>query len=69
MVSLQQFVNDYVETHNTTKESLAKQAKIGRTSFFSKIRGASEFTLSEAYRLATILGCSLDDLYEMQAVA
>lgn len=69
MVSLQQFVNDYVDGHNTTKEALAKEAGIGRTSFFSKIRGTSEFTLSEAYRLSSILGCTIDDLHAMQGVA
>ena len=68
MVTLQEFVNEYVVNNNTTKEALAKSADIGRTSFFSKIRGASEFSLSEAYRLSSIIGCSIDDLYSMTLV-
>jgi DNA-binding XRE family transcriptional regulator len=66
MISLQKFVSDYVETNNTTKEALAKEAEIGRTSFFSKVKGTSDFTLSEAHRLASIIGCTLDELYAMQ---
>ena len=65
MKSLQQFVSDYVEQNGTTKDALAKQVGIGRTSFFSKLRGSSEFSLAEAYRLSRQLGCTLDDLHAM----
>lgn len=65
MKSIQQCVSDYVSLNNTTKDALAKQVGIGRTSFFSKLRGTSEFTLGEAYRLAKQLGCTTDEIYLM----
>lgn len=68
MKTIQQAVDDYVRDTGTTKEAIAKQAEIGRTSFFSKLRGSSEFSLSEGYRLSKILGCSLDDFYAMTSV-
>lgn len=67
MKSVQQVVDDYVSDNHTTKEALAKEVEIGRTSFFSKLRGSSEFSLSEGYRLAKVLGYSLDDFYSLVA--
>lgn len=64
-MNIKQFVDDYVRNNDTTKEALAEKAEIGRTSFFSKLRGASEFSLSEGYRLSRILGITIDELYEM----
>lgn len=65
MKHVQQVVTDYVEENNTTKDALAAKLHFGRSAFFSKLRGASEFTLSEAYRLSRELGCTLDDFYAM----
>lgn len=64
-MNIKQFVDAYVRENNTTKEALAEKAGIGRTSFFSKLRGASEFSLSEGYALSRILGITTDELYEM----
>lgn len=65
MKKLQDVVSDYVADHNTTKDALIKKLNFGRSSFFSKVRGESEFTLGEAYRLSRELGCTLDDFYAM----
>ncbi|HAM15890.1 MAG TPA: transcriptional regulator [Eggerthellaceae bacterium] len=65
MNRIQDCVTDYVVKNGTTKDALAEKVEIGRTSFFSKLRGTSEFSLSEAYRLSRELGCSMDDLYKM----
>lgn len=69
MKTVHEAVSDYVADSNTTKEALAKELGFGRSAFFMKLRGDSEFTLAEAYRLSRTLGCSIDDLYAMtQAV-
>ena len=69
MKSVQEAVSDYVSDNNTTKEALAKELDFGRSAFFMKLRGDSEFTLPEAYRLSRVLGCTVDEFYEMTQVA
>ncbi len=65
MKTVQQAVSDYVADSNTTKDALAKELGFGRSAFFMKLRGDSEFTLGEAYRLSRVLGCSIDELHSM----
>ena len=65
MKTVYEAVSDYVADNSTTKDAVAESLEIGRSTFFMKVRGASEFTLPEAYRLSRMLGCSIDDLYEM----
>ena len=43
----------------------APRADISRSSFFNKVRGSYEFSLSEAYKLSRLLGVSLDELHEL----
>ena len=65
MTGVQQAVTDYVKEKNTTQEALATKLGFKRSAFFGKLRGASDFTLSEAYRLSHELGFTLDDFYAM----
>ena len=69
MKTIQQAVSDYVADSNTTKEALAKELGFGRSAFFMKLRGDSEFTLSEAFRLSRTIGCTIDELYAMTQTA
>lgn len=69
MKTIQQAVSDYVADNDTTKDALAKELGFGRSAFFMKLRGDSEFTLGEAYRLSRTLGCSIDELHAMTQVA
>ena len=64
-MTLQEKIAQYVESNGTTKESLADQLGISRSSFFNKLRGSYEFSLSEAFNLARILGISLDDFHKL----
>lgn len=64
-MTLQEKIAQYAELNGTTKESLADQLGISRSSFFNKLRGSYEFSLSEAFNLARILRISLDDFYKL----
>lgn len=69
MKTIHQAVSEYVADENTTKDALAKELGFSRSAFFMKLRGDSEFTLSEAYRLSRVIGCTVDDIYEMTKTA
>ena len=69
MKTMQQAVTDYVSENNTTKDALIEELGFGRSAFFMKLRGDSEFTLSEAYRVSRKLGCTVDEIYEMTQTA
>lgn len=68
MKTVQEAVTDFVEANDTTKDALAKELGFGRSAFFMKLRGDSEFTLPEAYRLSKAIGCTVDELYAMTQV-
>lgn len=60
--SIKERVGAYIERTGTTKGELASQLGMSRVSLHSKLTGQTEFRLSEAERLANILGCSVDEL-------
>lgn len=62
MDSIKEWVGAYLERTDTTKAELANQMAISRTSFYNKMDGTTEFTLSEAGKLAEILGITTDQL-------
>lgn len=45
------------------KDELCKELNIGKTTLYAKLNGLSDFTLTEARRLAQLFGCSVDDLF------
>ena len=63
--TIQQAANEYAASEGMTKDALAKKLGFGRSAFFMKLRGDSEFSLGEAYRFAKTLGVSLDEFYAM----
>lgn len=62
MDSIRERVGAFIERTGMTKAELANQLGMSRVSLHSKLNGQTEFRLSEAERLAEILGCSVDDL-------
>lgn len=50
----------YLRRENTTQEALASRLGMSTNSLSWKRRGIREFTLSEAAKLADIIGISLD---------
>lgn len=64
-MTLQEKVGQYVEANGTTRDAIADQLGISRSSFFNKLRGSYEFSLSEAFNMSRVLGVSLDEFYQM----
>lgn len=57
-------VDSYTEKHNVKKESIAEAIGIGRTTFYTKLRGDSNFDIFEAMHMANLFGCTIDDLLD-----
>lgn len=66
-MNLQEKVGQYTEANGITRDALADQLGISRSSFFNKLRGSFDFSLSEAYSFSRILGVSLDEFYDLTA--
>lgn len=64
-MNLSEKVSEYAEENNETRDSIADKLGISRSSFFNKVRGSYEFSLSEAYKLSRLLGVTLDELREL----
>lgn len=64
-MDLQEKVGRYVKSKGTTKDAVADELGISRSSFFNKLRGSYEFSFKEAYKLSRILDVSMDDLYSL----
>lgn len=62
MDSIKEWVGAYIERTGSTKSEIANKLSISRTSFYSKMDGTTEFTLSEAGMLASMLGITTDQL-------
>lgn len=60
--SIKERVGAYIERTGATKGEIAEQLGMTRVTLHSKLSGQTEFRLSEAERLANILGCTVDDL-------
>lgn len=62
-MKLSEKVNEYAERENRTRDSIADELGMSRSSFFNKVKGSYEFSLSEAYALSRILGVTLDEFH------
>lgn len=51
------------------REDVSKEIGICKTSFCLKLNGHNEFLISEAIKLAKILGCTIDDIFGEKEVA
>ena len=70
MDSLNELIGAYLARTGKTKQELAKELGMSRTTLRSKINGQTEFTLSEGYALKEILNVTADELFAgIQAVA
>lgn len=57
-------VDHYAEVNQCKKESIAERIGIGRTTFYVKLRGESDFDVFEACALADLVGCTVDQLLD-----
>ena len=65
MNDLQAMIYGYVKAQGITKDDFAERLGIGRTSFYNKLAGRSQWYLWEAQKLSQMLGVSLDDIARM----
>lgn len=59
--ALDEAVTLHLKRNSMTQDALAEQMKMAPNTFSWKRRGIREFSLSEASRLADIVGFSLDE--------
>jgi len=52
----------YAARTGASKRDVAKHLGISLQTLYNKLRGESEFTLAQAFALADLMGCSVDDL-------
>lgn len=61
MDKLKNIVERFLEDTGMTRTKLASEVGCSRVSLWKKLNGVTEFTFSQAIKLAEIVGCSLDD--------
>lgn len=66
--NINKHVDAYVDAHGLKKESIAEKIGIGRTTFYTKLRGDSDFSVFEALGMAKLFGCTIDELLESSPV-
>jgi len=64
MDSIKERVGAYLERTGRTKKQIAEFMGMPYSTFHSKLYGPSEFTFSEGKRLAEIVGCTCDEMFE-----
>ena len=72
MYSTEERIRDYLDRTGRTREALAGDLGMSRQTLRKKTSGKIEFKLSEAVKLAGILGCTVDDFrkpFAAQSVA
>ena len=62
MESIRERVALYMAKTGATKTEIADALGVTRQTLHSKLSGETDFKLSEAEKLATMIGCSVDDL-------
>lgn len=61
-IAIRERVGAYLERTGATKQSVADALGITTVTLASKLRGDSVFDLEQAFRLADLMGCKVDDL-------
>ena len=65
MLKITELVNEYAARTGTTRQELADRLGMSRVSLYMRLKGSIEFSLSQAVKLAEILGCDLTDLVSL----
>ena len=61
-IAIRERVGAYLESTGATKQSVANALGITTVTLASKLRGDSAFDLEQAFRLADLMDCKVDDL-------
>ena len=59
---IKEHVSVYMAREGRTRKDIAEELGMPIQTFYAKLSGNSEFTFTEACRLAKILGCKVDRL-------
>lgn len=62
MKAIRENVEAYTHDAQVTKDTLARNIGIGRSSFYNKLAGRSPWMLGEVIALADVMGCSVQEL-------
>ncbi len=61
-IAIRERVGAYLERTGATKQSVAEALGISTVTLASKLKGESVFDLKQAFALADLIGCKVDDL-------
>ena len=61
-IAIRERLGAYLMRTGATKQSVADELGITTVTLASKLRGDSYFDLEQAFKLADLIGCSVDDL-------
>ena len=61
-VAIRERLGAYLERTGATKQSVADALGITTVTLASKLRGDSQFDLDQAFKLADLIGCKVDEL-------
>lgn len=61
-VAIRERLGAYLERTGATKQSVADALGITTVTLASKLRGDSQFDLEQAFKLADLIGCKVDEL-------
>ena len=61
-IAIRERVGAYLERTGATKQSVADALNVSTVTLANKLRGDSPFDLEQAFRLADLIGCKVDDL-------
>ena len=64
MNNAKKLLGAYLEMSDSTKKEVAEKLGMSTDAFRMKMNGSTEFTLSQAKKLAEILRCTIDDLFD-----
>ena len=64
-VSIHALIKDYCRDHDMTQDELAEIVGCTRQSLFNKATGRTQLTLTQANKLAGLLGCTLEEISDM----
>lgn len=64
LLAINAHVRAYVDESGISMGRLAEKIGIGRTTFYTKLRGDSDFSVFEAMGMARLFGCTIDELLD-----
>ena len=65
MEAISENIENFVREHNTTKDAVAKEIHISRSSLSDKLSGKRPWLLAVVIDLAAYMGCTVNDLLTM----